>query len=656
MITIPDQKVTKSRPIFEIKNSKRGVVKLLREARVPKDAAVDATNMIQVEDGLYEPRWGNDYYGQDVGYAIDGAAEYLKDDMTTELLVVANGSLYKSTDGGAWTEVSGLGLTAGEQCYFLQISGYMYIVNGKDTMARYDGTEILTYNEISAPTGLSGTRTGSSVSGADTVYCIVTALNDVGETVASATASTTMDKNRDAWNPANEEGITWSWDSVSDANGYQVYIASQLGQEALVASVESNTWTDDGTKSINTYVVPPLSNTTTAPKFKDMCVSNNRIWATNDPENPYTVYFSGTGINMGVFSDFYGGGWINLEKGGREIPQKVIHYQSGSGAGIATVLCKTPEGRGGIWQISIGDLTVGDTTFSVPSASKIVGSFGTESIRSVVQTIKNVMFLNRKGAFSLGPKQNYFGILITEEESVNVRPYMKKLNNKNIKNAAGYFYDGKVFWSVPSAGGINNATIIWDVERRNWSLPWNVSATQFLEYTDTNGLSHFLYVPDGGTQLAELSESIDNDFGEAIYCNYLSGRFPLRKFWSEFARVDKVYINLGNPRGVVNLEVLGTGKNKAFLSLGTKVVSSTSTYSNSGFGWDILGTTFMGDTDGTPSAFGDSSVKKYIKIRKKLNDLQIRVTSNTLSSDYTILGIIVEGKPINTRAPSDWKN
>jgi hypothetical protein len=654
MITIPEEKITPSRPIFEIKSSKKGVVKLLREARVPADAVVDATNMIQVEDGLYKTRWGNDYYGQDVGFEIDGGTEYLKSDMTTETCVVANGDFYTSQNGGAWTKIGALGFTAGIQCYFMQISGYLYIVNGTDPMTRYDGTNLLTYTEIDAPTNVVGTRTGSTVSGVYTMYAVVTALNDVGETIGSTTASIAVNKERDNWNTTNNEGVKWDWTAVSGANLYQVYIGAQLGREGLVASAEKNTWTDDGTKTINTFITVPLDNRTGAPKFKDLAVSNNRIWGTNDPENPYMVHFSGTGVDIGSFSAFYGGGWINLERGGREIPQKVIHYQSGSGQGIATVLCKTPEGRGAVWQIQISDLTVGDTTFSVPAASKIVGSFGTESILSVVQTTKNVMFLNRKGAFSLGPKQNYYGILITEEESVNVRPYMGKLNNSAISDAAGYFYDGKVFWAVAPNGTNNTAVIIWDVERRNWTLPWTISAKQFFEYTDTNKKTRFLYVPVGGTRLAELSENIAGDFGGAIYNNTLYGRLNMQKFWTQFARVDKVYISLGEPRGSVNFEVRGTSKNKAFTTLAQKTIAPGT--SNTGIGWDLMGSVLMGDTLGTPTTFSDSALKKYVKIRKKVNDLQFRVTSNTAETSYTILGIIVEGKPIRTRPPSSWKN
>src|SRR5690606_17930442 len=118
----------------------------------------------------------------------------------------------------------------------------------------------------------------------------------------------------------------------------------------------------------------PLDNTTGAPKFKSMCVSGNRIWGTNDPDNPYMVHFSGTGTFISKFSDFYGGGWINLEKGGREFPRSVIHYQSGQGAGRTTVLASTPEGRGSVWQIQITTATVDDVSFSVPSADKVVGS------------------------------------------------------------------------------------------------------------------------------------------------------------------------------------------------------------------------------------------------------------------------------------------
>jgi hypothetical protein len=196
-----------------------------------------------------------------------------------------------------------------------------------------------------------------------------------------------------------------------------------------------------------------------------MEISGNRIWATHDVNNPYTVYFSGTGQFIGNFSDFYGGGWINLEKGGRERPTRVIHYQSGTGDGRATVLCSTPEGKGAVWQITISSATVGDSTFSVPAAGKVVGSSGTDSQLSVVADNNNIWFFNRRGIFTLGPEKNYYGILRTNELSSRIRPYIRGLIGSQINKVCSYFYDAKVFFSVPTSASGNNRIIYYDTER-----------------------------------------------------------------------------------------------------------------------------------------------------------------------------------------------
>ena len=96
---------------------------------------------------------------------------------------------------------------------------------------------------------------------------------------------------------------------------------------------------------------------------------------------------------------------LTWKKGGRELPVSVKHYQSGTGDGRATVLCRTPDGKGAVWQIQISTATVGATSFSIPSAVKVVGSFGTESVLGVVQTTNDIAFPNRKGWFTLGRKE-----------------------------------------------------------------------------------------------------------------------------------------------------------------------------------------------------------------------------------------------------------
>lgn len=656
MITLRGQRKKSQTIVHEIKDFRGGTNKLLDEARVADNEAVTALNLIQVQDGLWRPRWGTDYYGETLGAACDGAAEYVKSDGSTELIAIAGGVAYKSTDGGAWSSISGATFTSGVQCYFMQIAGFLYIANGTDSLSRYNGTSLSTYSALAAPASASAVLASGLASGSFVYYAQVTALNDVGETVGSTEASATVNKKRDTWSTTTCDAMTWTWGSVATANRYQIYLSEESGDEALLTSTTSTSFTDDGSLAINPYVTPPLQNTTAAPKFTSMVVSGNRIWGTNNEaqtEEMYKVYFSGTGTFIGTFSDFYGGGWINLEKGGREIPTKVVHYQSGQGEGRATVLCRTPEGRGAVWQISISTATVGDVSFSVPSAVKVVGSWGTEAPLSVVSDGNNIQFANRKGWFGLGPQQQFYGILRTNELSSKIRTYWKSLIGSQVSGIAAYFYDAKMFISVPTTSSGNNRIVILDTERGNWTVDWSIGAKQFLEYTDTSGNTHFLYVPLGGTQLIEISENIAGDLGTAFSTEYASGRINNSKLWKDFAKVNKAYIKLGSPRGTIRWEVSGSQKTQGFTTIASKTISPTA--SLTGMGWDLMGNVKMGDTSGVPTTFSDSSDIRYVTIRKKVRDFKFRLTSSSIDTDYILQGFIVEAKPTKTRPPSSWK-
>ena len=639
---------------------------LIDEARMPSKFAVESVNMMQVQDGLWKTRWGTTYYGAAHGLNPDGACEYVKSDASTELVTIANGKAWKSTDGGGLTEIAGATFTAGTQCYFMQIAGYLYIANGTDSLARYDGSVLTTYTQISAPANLGASITSGLTSGSFTYYAEVTALNAVGETVGSTEASKTVNKKRDTWT-AGTDKLTWYWDTVATATRYQLYLADESGYETLLTSTTDLSYTDDGTLDLNTYVEPPLQNTTGAPKFISMCVSNNRVWATNDTNSKYTVYFSGTGQFISNFSDFYGGGWINLEKGGRELPISVKHYQTGSGAGSATVLCRTPDGRGAVWQLTISTATVGDTSFSVPSATKVVGSFGTESVLGVVQTENDIAFPNRKGWFSLGPEKNYYGILRTREKSSNIRPYWRSLWGGKISTICAYFYDAKIFISVPSSSSGNDRTIIFDTERGNWAVDWSIGAKQFFEYTDTNNKTHLLYIPLSGTKLIEISENSLNDLGTAFYQSYVSPLLPVSKTKTDILNLKEAIVELGRPQGSINFQILGVSKSNNFTSLATRTITDFG--ADTGVGSDLAGDFFATSTNDnskqvaaawavyftkTPTTYAQAITKAAIKKRAKIYALQFKVYSTTASTLFSLLSLQAKGKLLPRRLPSAW--
>lgn len=665
--------------LISIDDFKGGSNNLIDEAHMPTKFAVQSNNMIQVQNGLWKTRWGTQPYGADLGYSPDGAQEYVKSDGTTELIVIANGTAKRSTDGGSWSEISGATFTAGLQCFFMQLGGfdssnnfhnYLYIANGTDVLARYDGSTLTTYTSLAAPANLTPTRVASGLSsGVHTYYGQVTALNQIGETVGSTEASITVNKLREDWDATTDKGISWTWDAVSGATRYQLYVSNTQGYGALLASTDATTYVDDGTAVINPYVEVPYDNTTTAPKFTSMATSNNRIFATNNSNDMYKVYFSGTGRNIGSFSDFYGGGWINLERGGKEIPIAVKHYQSGTGEGKATVLCKTSNGQGAVWQIGIIAATVGAVSFSIPSASKVVGSFGTESALGVVQATNDIAFPNRKGWFTLGAQVNYFGILRTKEISSNIRPYWRSLVGSKISGIAAYFYDAKIFISVPTSTAGNDRMVIYDEERGNWSVDWTLGAKQFFEYTDTSGNTHLLYIPTSGTKLIELSSNFLNDSGSAFNQSYISPLIPVSKDKTDIMSLLAGIVELGRPQGVINFQLLGVGKNNAFSTLASTTITNFG--SNTGVGSDLPGDFFATSTNDnssggsgawavyftdTPSTFAQSITKKAIRKRAKIYAIQFKVYSTHASTDYTINSLQAKGRLIRSRIPSAWIN
>lgn len=645
---------------------------MVDEARMSTKFAVESRNLMQVQDGMWKTRWGTGYYGATHASTIDGAQEFVKSDASTELITITNGKAYKSTDGGSLTEITGATFTAGSQCYFMQIGGFLYIANGIDSLARYNGSVLTTYTEIAAPTNLAASRVASGLtSGIYTYYAQITSINTIGETSGCTEASITVNKLRDDWVSTTDK-VVWSWTAVSGATGYQLYLTEpgQSGYENLLTTVPGGTttsFTDDGTADVNTYVEVPDDNTTGAPKFISMCVSGNRIWATNNTDDKYKVYFSGTGKNMGIFSEFYGGGWINLEKGGRELPIAVKHYQSGTGDGRATVLAKSPDGKGAVWQIDITSATVADTTFSVPSAQKVVGSWGTESVLGVVATDNDIAFPNRKGWFYLGPESNYYGILRTKEKSSNIRPSWRGLWGGKIDKIAAYYYDAKIFISVPSSSAGNDKIYVLDTERDNWSLEWSLGAKQFLEYTDTTGVTHFLFIPTTGTRLIEISENILNDLGTPFRQSYISPLIPVSKRRTDILNHKESIVELGRPKGSITFELLGVGKDNSFTTLAT--TTATDFGSNTGVGVDLPGESYPSETRASvsggagswaiylldaPSTFAQAIKRKAIKKRAKVYALQFKISSSTADTNFTILSFQAKGKLERRRLPSDW--
>lgn len=660
-IKIP--KSTAPRPITsDIKSSSGGTVSLIEETRLSPKQTKESINLIQSQDGVWHTRWGRNYYGEEISgeTTLDAAFEYIKDrGKATEerhiLVCGGTGTVYASTDDGdTWGTVTGATMTGGSSYSGLQIDEYFYLTNGVDALTRYDGTNLIQYSGISTPTNLALTRT-TLTTGSYMMYYQVTALNEVGETVGSTEVSITVNKERDGW--AGGEAVNLTWDAVTGALRYQIYWSDDSGYETLLASSTTNSYVDDNSATPNPYIITPVDDTTTAPKFRHIELSGNRIWGTGDPDNPYRVHFSGVGQYINFFSAYYGGGWIDLEYGGREVCVGVVNYRTGSGNEISTILTRTPEGTGSIWQVELDVATVEDQAFTLPNPSKIVDYIGCTSHLAIVKAGDKVFFPNINGIFDLGNKEQLYNILVSAEISQAIRPDYRALNEAALDEMCGYYFDAKIFFSAGFGTEGNDLIFIYDVERKNWNYYWDFGVKDFFESTDSSGNHHLLYVPVDGNQLVEISELFDTDFGGAFRTSFISGLFTVGDRMDAFSKVYQAIVEFGNLKGNVTVDVLGVEKNRGFSTIATKSFSGAEFSSTIDFTNTLWGDyVFSKSDDEAPSAVTDATDKKRIRINRRLNRIQYKISSNSAGTKFSILGIQANGRRLAMMPPNVWRD
>jgi hypothetical protein len=650
MISDRFPRLSDNKPVFiEVSDFSGGSNSLFSETRIKETEAVESTNLMLKEDGVWAKRWGTAAYG---GVTFtntpDGFTEYLKSDGTRELIVIADGKFWVVDPAAETkTEVAGATFTAGYPCDFAQLGGYLYICNGQDVLARYNGTSLAVYAALGTPVwGATPITRGAGLSaGSYSYFYRVSAVNAVGETLAAAAETITVDKLRDDWSAADET-LTLAWAAVVGALQYVIYMSDTSGYEVMLAQVATNSYVDDGSDSLNGYIEPPTDDTTTGPLFASIAVSGNRLWGTADPSNTQKVYWSGTGVNLGNFSPAYDGGWLNLEKGGRNETVTVEDYQ-----GEAHVFCKTAEGRGSIWKVVLTSTTTASQTIIIPVPVKLITAKGTPATRSTVHVENDLYFLNEAGVHVLGDEVGVLNRLRTNELSAKIRPFISSMYKSSLDKACAYYYDGKVFFSVPTESGAPNRVIYYDTELKAWVAHWTIGVSQFGEFTDTNGNTHLLGIQ--GNKLIEFSPNYGGDSGTAFSWKYTSPRFLVSKNWGQFGKIKRAYIRLKDALGAPVLTFTGTGKKDSTATLATASIGQG--ISDTGLGWDALGSVMLGDTSGSPTTYALQSLIRYFYPRKLVRDIQWTLTGSKLNDRATITGLMAEGALIDTGKPEEWK-
>jgi len=618
-----------------------GLVTFTDDVRTPRNAVRVASNVMQTFDDVFMPRYGQTWYGTALpgGRTIVDAGVYETSARVRHIVVIANdGTSWRSTDDGqSWTQLTGITFNTSATDYcFLQGKSFLYIANSYDELVRYNGTTTLQlYTPLAQPAAPSLTKTGMAGTNYNIYYRIV-AVNEIGMSQASNEATTTMGKQRANWTVGTDY-IDLDWADVAGATRYDIYISDETNQEVFLDSVSTSAYRDTGEVSPNFFQLYPTDNTSTGIKFGQMDISGNKMWATKNRQTgkEYDVYWSGSGDDFASFSVSYGGGYVALEKGGIERPECVINARDGKGGIYATVLTSNSNGTGSLWQIALEDVTIADTTITIPVPVKVLAKTGTASWKTVTNYKETIYALNLKGYYASGAKPNLLNLLDTDEVTVNVRQDFRRIKANNAILACAIEHDDRILVSIPVGDvSANNKTYVFNPQKRTCQGEWDFGVKKFVQYTDnTQSIQNLLAVGFGQTRLIRLGEDVRGDFGLPFQCDIQSGLIPVTKSSFDYALIDRAYIGIPSSSGAgMSFEVSGSTRNRGFSRLKAKPIGVVESGTSTGnYMW---GEPLWGEPVGEVSLFAQVDQKYYMTINKYLESVRFRFTSYSTSAFF----------------------
>jgi hypothetical protein len=645
-----------------LSSQKRGVISLIDKSLLPKDALEQADNIFLYEQGQAGPRPGIDWFGTESpnGEEWDGM-DYFDFEGVIHLVGVAGGTVYRSTnDGETWTACTGATLTAGIAVNMNQYNAFLYMTNGTDNITLYDGSTTLTqYSTLATPNAPTKAETGLTGT-ANSYYYKVARVNTVGFSAASAASTVVQaDLDRANWDTTSNYVTLTTPNGVTGQTRWDIYISTDNSTYYYLASTTAtdgaaSTYVDNGSAIIVPSTTAPTESTAQGPLVAELTNVGSRMYGVRDTNNRYRIWFSSGNTPKGAFSTAYDGGYLDWQEGGKYIPVKVEDYRDGKGSPYATIWCDSADGQGCILQMSLDTLTVADVSVTIPSAYKLPGSRGTPSPGSVVNVLNDYMFYNSQAFYNLGSRAQFLNLLSTDEASANIRPTVKQISTAGESMIASVYYDAKVFFSVPYGASENNATAVFDTERKAW-LPYAFTRgfKKFIRYTDTNGSQRLLALKPGDNRLSEISSSIQGDYGEAFTSVLMTGLYPTTRNRFEFQWTEEAEMEFSNPTGSIDIELIGIERGRGFRTQGT--ASVTAILGTTGWDTFLWDSTLWDDTSTAIDTYSESSVKRYFRLGRELNAVQWRITTSSIDAGYVLRTLQTWGTDTTAGKPRSWR-
>lgn len=546
---------------------------------------------------------------------------------------------------------------------YFQIGGKVVIMNGIDNLSYLDipTTLIVPFTSIATPAAptLSANNVGTGSVG--TITYRLTENSTVGETAASNALSTTVDTDRDLWNPPSAGGT----DSIvitlpAAASGVQsrnIYMGTVTGFEFKIATIPatSTTFTDDGTFSQDTTRLYPTTDSTAGPKVAGGTVVNGRAFLVRDKDHPYYVWNGGDpGFELD-FSPANGGGFSIVGNGTKDLPLVVKPFRDGKGNPQITVLCQGTNGTGKRFIMTPDQLTFGSTIISFFDVQEDNGQDGTVSKDGVIAYGDSLWYPSRDGFKSTGTKPQLQNVLSTNRISNTIQPDIKNLNSLAMDGCIGLGFEGRLYWALPVNSDTNSEIWVLDLDRKGaWMKPWSVAADWMMLYNDNNGDTHHLILSNN--VIYDLTYSaLTTDDGVPFMTSGQSGQIYFSDDKRMWAQLLNVIIVLSRPQGTINFQITGKTEDSADQLLGEPTPFTPDSKSTVA-GWGEVNAHIVGwgrnawsKVNLVPTNTNDATQEVNIEVEEEVQWFSYNWSSTKVGVDYNISDIIAEYSEIGIK-------
>lgn len=637
--------------------------------RIVENALKSSANMVLEQNGVVRPRPSLTKYGpQPEGEILGELFECKVVSGTTSTFYLISMQTdgehayiyYCKGEDNVWTKIATKQYDKAAPAHYVQVGEKVLVMNGKDALSYVNISTwtITTFTQVNDMVAPTASATGLSGSGF-VVYYAVTANSTVGETKVSPSVSVTIGTARDAWDSASQY-VTVSWTAVADATSYNVYVGTATDGEGdpVMYLLESNidstvtSFKDDGSQAIDISRIAPEYNSTAGPKTTRGTVVNSRVWLVGDADNPYYVWYGGDyGHEIDFSPSGYGGGFVPVASGTKEIPIAVMPFRRGQGDSTVVVLTQSSNGSGRRFQITFSTMSYGSESVVVPVVTEDSGRDGTDSPDAVVIYNNSLFYPSRDGFKTTGTMPSLQNVLSTRTISATIKDQITLLKSSAMRNAVGLAYEGRIYWSLPVGAAENNRVWVYYPDQKGaWMTSWYLNVKWMTLYNDNGGDTHFLlYCKDGGIYELDRATSTSDD-GEAFKTEIASGMVQFSKDGREWSRLIQLVFTFLKPKGEIAIEVEAMTEDGAMKYTQSVVPdeicpaigwSQVVNRSPRNVGWSTL--------EGKIETSTQEYVDEMIEIDEDVQWFAYSISTAKSGTDYKISSVVAEYVPIGIK-------